>query len=293
MGYGSYSSESRYERAVARDYYSGDTKKIFEQTAKREIHESMDPRNVTVRESRDSEQHPNTTPIILFLDITGSMGHIPHMLVKDGLPTLVGSLIQNGVKDVALMFGAIGDHECDRYPLQVGQFESGDEEMDMWLTRVYLEGGGGGNAGESYPLAWYFAAFHTATDAEKREQKGFLFTIGDEPFLENFPMSAIKEIMGDTAVGQGRYTAEDLLKAAQKKYHVFHIHVHHGYRVMDERWIELLGDHVITTNNHNEIPKLMSNIILGYQGKTVNQNVAPQIEAAVVTDKPNDNTMML
>jgi hypothetical protein len=71
-----------------------------------------------------------------------------------------------------------------------------------------------GNAGESYLLAWYFAAFHTRTDAfEKRNQKGILFTVGDEPCLKVLPASAIREIMG---TGQQTYTHYELLEEAQK-----------------------------------------------------------------------------
>ena len=33
----------------------------------------LDPKNV-MRECRDSEEHPNTLPVILALDVTGSMG---------------------------------------------------------------------------------------------------------------------------------------------------------------------------------------------------------------------------
>lgn len=42
--------------------------------------------SVGVRECRDSEEHPETTPIIIALDVTGSMGRIPHDLVKNQLP---------------------------------------------------------------------------------------------------------------------------------------------------------------------------------------------------------------
>ena len=64
--------------------------------------------------------------------------------------------------DPQIMFGAIGDATCDRVPLQVGQFES-DNRMDDDLGRIVLEGGGGGQMTESYELAMYFMARHTAT----------------------------------------------------------------------------------------------------------------------------------
>ena len=35
---------------------------------------SLDPRNITVRESCDSAANPLSTPIATFLDVTGSMG---------------------------------------------------------------------------------------------------------------------------------------------------------------------------------------------------------------------------
>lgn len=264
MGYSSYSTTDRATRTVT---YCAATSvdQIFTQQAERKAHADMSPANVVVRECKDSEAHPNTVPIQLYLDVTGSMGHIPHEMIKTGLPTLMSTLIQSGVTDASLMFGAIGDHECDSYPLQVGQFESGDAELDMWLTRTYLEGKGGGNAGESYLLAWYFAAFHTTTDSfVKRGRKGFVFTVGDEPTLKSLPQSALKGIMRSTAVGESTYSASELYAAASQQNHVFHIHINHGSRKADPYFKELLGSNFLELNDHTQLPQLLSVTILNF-----------------------------
>ncbi|MDR7209606.1 hypothetical protein [Flavobacterium piscis] len=261
MGGTRYDLGARDDRAKKAGYGFKSAGEIFTQNSLRMAHESMNPNGITFREARDSEVHPNSVPIILGLDVTGSMGHIPHELIKEGLPKLMGGIIQGGVPDPALLFLGIGDHECDRYPLQVGQFESGDEELDMWLTRTYIEGGGGGNGGESYLLAWYFAAFHTKTDAfEKRGQKGLLFTVGDEPNLGTLPASAIKEIMGQ---GQQTYTALELLKEAQKHYEVYHISVLHSDQAVraNVAWKELLGENCLSIEDHREIPNIITKLI--------------------------------
>lgn len=261
MGSTRYDMDARYDRARKEGYASKSASEIFTQNAKRMAHESMNPNGISFRESRDSAVHPNSVPIILGLDVTGSMGHIPHELIKDGLPKLMGGIIQGGVPDPALLFLGIGDHECDGYPLQVGQFESGDEELDMWLTRTYIESGGGGNAGESYLLAWYFAAFHTRTDAfEKRNQKGLLFTVGDEPCLKTLPASAIREIMG---TGQHTFTHTELLKEAQKKYEVFHISVLHSDQAVraDKGWKDLLGQNCLSIEDYRDVPNVIKEIV--------------------------------
>ncbi|MCQ9634391.1 hypothetical protein MP477_05405 [Chryseobacterium sp. WG23] len=261
MGSTRYDIDARYDRASKAGYGIKSASEIFTQNTKRQAHPSMNPQGVSFRESRDSEIHPNSVPIILGLDVTGSMGHIPHELIKEGLPKLMGGIIQGGVPDPALLFLGIGDHECDSYPLQVGQFESGDEELDMWLTRTYIESGGGGNGGESYLLAWYFAAFHTRTDAfEKRKQKGLLFTVGDEPCLKVLPASAIREIMGS---GQQTYTHDELLEEAKKRYEVYHISVLHSDQAIraDRGWKELLGKNCISIEDHRDIPDVIKKII--------------------------------
>lgn len=181
------------------------------------------------------------------------MGHIPHLLIKDGLPKLIGGIIQAGIPDPALLFLGIGDHEVDDAPLQVAQFESGDAELDMWLERTYIESGGGGNAGESYSLAHWFAANICVTDNwEKRGKKGFLFTVGDEPNLRNYPASAMKEITGNGDVAS--FTDIEILEKAREKWHVFHILPGKETSGARSYWKQLLGDDLIILSNYEEVP---------------------------------------
>ncbi len=292
MGHTSYSHGDRSVRAASAGYYTKSIDDVFIQNKKRVIHESMKPEKALLREARDSDTHPASVPIIIALDLTGSMGGIPHYLVKDGLPNTVASIIQRGVLDPAILFIGVGDHECDRHPLQVGQFESGDAELDLWLTRTYLEGGGGGNEGESYLLAWYFASLHTVTDAwDKRKEKGFLFTIGDEPCLRSLPHQAVTEIM-DTP-SQKSYSDKELLALAQEKYNVYHLHVMEGsagHRSLGY-WKELLGDHCIVIENKEDIGKKIADIV------TSNSNhssvTAPNVHTVVDTTSSPSTEILL
>lgn len=278
MGGSSYNSDSRSARAFASGYYTKSADDIFLQSKEHRIHESMMPSKALLRESRDSEVHPNSLPIIVALDETGSMRELPHELIKNGLPNMVGNMIQRGIADPAILFLGIGDHEYDRAPLQVGQFESGDEELDLWLTRTWLEGKGGGNGGESYLLAWYFAAKHTITDAwEKRGQKGFLFTIGDEPCLENLPKRVIEELMEVPA--QSGFTAEDLLKAAQEKYEVFHLHMlqgNDGQRSL-HYWKNLLGQRCIEVDDFEKVGNIIADTVVSFTEKRVSHNTSKPV----------------
>jgi hypothetical protein len=261
MGHGGYDSGSRATRSKAAGWDTASAAEIFKQ---RKIHTQMDPEGVKERESRDSTEHPNSIPVVVALDVTGSMGSIPHNLVKEGLPHMVEQIIDAGVPDPQVLFLGIGDHECDRAPLQVGQFESSDELMDKWLTDLYIESGGGGNDGESYLLAWMFAGRFTVSDHnEKRGKKGLLFTIGDEPCLKNLPAAAQRAIMG-----KGQYsdaTAAELLDKAREKYECYHLHISQGYNGSSKRvkdgWKQLMGDHVVYVQNHNQVAGTIAQIV--------------------------------
>lgn len=278
MGYGTYSFDDRTVRATNSGFY---TKTVHEVTAHK-MDSEMNPMGVKIRESRDSQEHPNTVSVLLALDLTGSMYDVPEYLVRDGLPHTIEKLMQGGISDPQLLFIGVGDHEYDRAPLQVGQFESSDELLDKWLTKVWLEGRGGGNEGESYLLAWYFGAYHTALDSlEKRGKKGYLITIGDEPTLKNIPGSALDKLMG----GQhnNNYSAIELLKKAQEKYNVYHIHVTDTSRGADPEiiggWKQLIGDNLTVLDNHKLVAATISKIIVENEKKYDDaKNDAPQID---------------
>jgi len=263
MGSGSYSVSNRSLRATTLGYDHKSTYEIFDS---RNINNAMNPAHIQIRESRDSAEHPNSLAILLALDETGSMGSIPHFLVKEGLPKIMGNIIQKGIKDPQLLFVGVGDHTIDNAPLQVGQFESSDELLDKWLTSLYLEGGGGGNDGESYMLAWYFAGYHTSIDCfEKRHQKGFLFTIGDEKVLHEIPGQSLKKLMVDGEY-KDVFLSSELLEKARERYIVKHLHLmqgHNGQRddVIND-WKQFMGDDLIIIDKKEDIATIIVNEII-------------------------------
>lgn len=257
MGFSSYSS-------VSRGTYEEDIKhKQSEEIFSKRMDDAMSPMDIGIRESRDSEAHLKSLAIIIALDVTGSMGRIPEKIVKKDLTTLMTDIIQAGTKDVQIMFLAIGDHTCDNHPLQIGQFESGDQELAKWLESTYLEGGGGGQWYESYMLAWLIGGKHTSIDClEKRGQKGFIFTIGDEANHNKLTGDDLKKITGEASQG---FTDKELLKLAKEKYNVYHIHTNDtGYKdnkTIMGYWKDILGQNFIVVDDYHQIVKTIASTV--------------------------------
>ena len=90
MGGGSYSTASYMARTTSKGYDHKSTHEIF---TERSVNFAMNPKGVKIRESRDSEEHPESLAIIIALDVTGSMGSIPHFLIKEGLPHIMEKII--------------------------------------------------------------------------------------------------------------------------------------------------------------------------------------------------------
>ncbi|MEV6301477.1 hypothetical protein AB0M02_18850 [Actinoplanes sp. NPDC051861] len=234
---------------AAADYRaaSGQSAFAYSDSGARTVHPDLDPHGVFMRESRDSEEHPFSTPITVLFDVTGSMGHVPRVL-QTKLPQLLGLLTRKSYAiDPQIMFGAIGDATCDRAPLQIGQFES-DNRMDDDLAKILLEGGGGGQKRESYELALYFMARHTVLDSMiNRGRRGYLFIIGDEMPYPQVKPREVKAVIGDEL--QKPIPIEDIITELRRKYDIYYILPTAagwgGDREILGRWRELLGQNVL------------------------------------------------
>jgi len=242
------------------------TKTRSELFSKRKINEDFDPKNIIMRESRDSEQNPRSTPIIIGLDVTGSMGMIAENIAKEGLGRLVeGILDSKPVTDPHIMMMAIGDIVHDDAPLQVTQFEA-DIRIAEQLTSLWLESGGGGNSYESYDLPWLFASEKTEIDSfSKRGVKGYLFTMGDELPPQIGSRQKLNEKIGVSL--QCDTSINETLASAQERYNVFHLIIEEGsfarrdkHRVYQE-WKHVLGKRAIRVNNYHYIPEIIQSVL--------------------------------
>lgn len=187
------------------------------------------PKNFTVRESRDSEANPNSTPIIIALDCTGSMSLILEAAIKGIGDLFVELYDRRPVTDPAVMGMMFDDIAVGIDPaLQVTQFESDIRIADQFRA-LFATGYGGGNNSESYHLPLYLAAVKTSCDAFiKRGRKGYLFTVGDEMPPPPLTPDQIRAVFGDKEVVQGDLSYYDLLQMCSPNWDVFHVIVEQG-----------------------------------------------------------------
>jgi len=270
---------SRYDAGTWDGYHSaatrGGTAPISAAFVAKGMKDSLDPAKIAVRESRDSTANPNSTPIIVDLDVTGSMGMLAHTIANSGFKTLFEAIYdRKPVTDPHIMFMANGDVAAsDRAPLQVSQFEA-DIKLAEQLLDIYLEGGGGGNNSESYTLPWYFAAMKVSADAiEKRGKKGYLFTVGDELCPQLLRASELERVFGP-----GQYSdlsTPDLLDMVSRNWNVFHIVALEGSytrssgdRVM-QSWRDVLGQRVLPLTDHTKLAEVIVSAIQVVEGEAV------------------------
>jgi len=234
------------------------TQDIFTQ---RRLVKELDPYEV-MRECCDSEEHPNTIPVILGLDVTGSMGEAA-VKTAQALNEIMTTLYDE-VNDVEFCTIGIGDLAYDRAPIQISQFES-DVRIIEQLDKVYFEGGGGGNTYESYTAAWYMGLKHCNLDCWKRGKKGIIITMGDELPNPYLPEYKLETIVGDK-VQEGLLNTKTLYKLASEKYDIYHISIddkdscygiYKNSLHLDDKWKELLGPNYLVSDLNN----LAANII--------------------------------
>ncbi len=236
-----YDAADRYRRATGTSAFA------YSDSGARTVHASLDPRGVTARESRDTDEHPQSLAIAVLFDVTGSMRSVPRTL-QTKLPQLLGLLLRKGyVTDPQILFGAIGDATCDRVPLQVGQFES-DNRMDEDLGKIVLEGGGGGQMTESYELAMYFLARHAAIDCyDTRGRKGYLFIIGDEMAYPAVKAREVRTVIGDELAED--IPLRQIVAEVSRRFHTYYVlptgSSYAGNSQVLDFWRDLLGQNII------------------------------------------------
>ena len=246
MGAGSFTTSSycKYSKSLGRDYdYS--TGRVTGQTfVSRRLNESLDPQKFSIRECVNSDEHPNTIPVILALDVTGSMGEACSETAA-ALGVIMTNLYKK-FKDIEFCVMGIGDLAYDHAPIQMSQFES-DVRIAEALDKIYMEHGGGGNSFESYTAAWYMGLKHTKLDCfDKQGRKGIIITMGDEPLNPYLPFKQLNESI--SATEQANIETPELYNKASEKFDIFHIAVdsprdcYHSYaKEIEQSFGQILG----------------------------------------------------
>ena len=232
----------------------------------RHLDPTLSPMNV-MRECRDSEEHPNTIPVILALDVTGSMGDAATEVAKK--LNVVMTKLYDQIADVEFCVMGIGDLAYDNSPIQISQFES-DIRIAEQMDKVYFEFGGGGNSYESYTSAWYMGARHTDLDCWKRGKKGIIITMGDERMNPYLPHRPLKDATGDGV--QADVDTTELYKEVCEKFDVYHLDVRHGWRHDDgiaPSWWELLDKQHFKEVTLDSIADTIVDIIVGASDNAV------------------------
>ena len=293
MGSGSYTRDTFISYSKSKNIdYDYTTRKMSSHVShqdifkSRSIDEALNPYNV-VRECCDSAEHPLTKPVILAVDITGSMGEAGTEVAKS-LGVIMTDLYEK-VTDIQFMTMGIGDFAYDRGPLQVSQFES-DIRINEQLDKIWFEFGGGGNQYESYSAAWKFGLDHTKLDCyDKRGVKATLITTGDETLNPVISKDRWEEVTGEKL--QADIETKELYKLASKKFNIYHIHIDHHHwgnsAYMEEynrncvrSFASVLGPQHVFTCTVEDIDKTITNIILD----SIKENEANTVVATGAVD---------
>lgn len=217
MGYGSYTAADWNKLKNSRGLTStASANDIFSRSV---ILDKYNSKFINKRESCDSEDSPESTPIILGFDVTGSMGYLAEEIAKNSLnETIMQILAKKPVSDPHLLCAAITNN---REPIQATQFEADIRVVEQLLDFKL----GGANRFAYDNLLWYFAAKHTKTDCnEKRKKKGILICIGDEIVGVNDNRLATEDIsicFDDKMIVP--VTFKKAMAMASKKYDLAHI----------------------------------------------------------------------
>ena len=223
MGSGTWTTAaySAYNASTGKSYDISTNRVVNQEFSQRMLDPDLDPRMFTIRECVNTDEHPDTVPVILALDVTGSMGRSCKE-TAEALGVIMTSLYEKH-KDIEFCVMGIGDLAYDSAPIQMSQFES-DVRIAEALDKIFMEHGGGGNAYESYTAAWWMALNRTSLDRiNKQGKKGIIITMGDEPLNPYLPKDRLNTAVNGNV--QDDINTKDLYEKVTEKFDVFHIAV--------------------------------------------------------------------
>lgn len=194
---------------------------------------------------------------ILMVDVTGSMDYWPSLIFQK-IPTFYAesNAIMQGISLDKLKKGqkledklemaviAVGDARGDNHPIQVVDFSKGSD-LVKGVNKIYPEGGGGGNAKESYDLAAYYILNHCKTPKVPKGVKPLIVIAGDEGLYDDVHADWVKELVGDKLPSD--LDTKTMMKELTSKYDVYLLRPETGayypemYAKIHKQWQEVLG----------------------------------------------------
>ena len=116
MGDGGYTRKAWTKFSDSRKYDDPSTT-VKDVYASKGLDEALDPKKFSMRESVDGDDNPQSTPLIIGLDVTGSMHYVLDAIARQGLKTICEEVYnRKPITDPHICALGIGDVECDQSP---------------------------------------------------------------------------------------------------------------------------------------------------------------------------------
>lgn len=252
------------------------------------VHSNLDPKRINSKpfgklEARDSTEHPNSTPVLVAFDVTGSNQDraVDFQKRLPNLMTLLNKYLADPQVAVAANddFTVVGDNS-----IQISDFES-DNRVDDHIRNIWLVGAGGGNDGESYDLLLYAAARKMALDSvEKRGKKGYMFMYADEPIFSKVSKAQVLSVFGDKI--EKDIPIAEIIEEVCKNFNLFVIWpTSSSYRHSREQYVKLFGEEFVMDSQHpNLLCELIASTVGLYEDKVTPDTAVHDLVAVGVSD---------
>lgn len=246
-------ARKKYDRHVGRSY--GDAK------AKNTTAKSLVPASVTT---------DSPTPLIVWVDVTGSMGVWPATIFSK-LPYLDHEVKTEYLgADAEVCFGAIGDAHSDKFPVQVQPFTIGTD-MTKKLEALVIEGNGGGQIKESYELAALYTLHNI--QCPQATIKPIVIMIGDEAAYDRVTVAEAKT-HAKVKIAK-TVTTKEIFASLKESFDFYLIlkpyrkgELDPTTREVERFWVDLLGkDHIAYLDDPNRVVDVIFGLLAHATGR--------------------------